>query len=583
MKKGVILSFILILVFLLVGCNRGPGVTFDYMDLAKNVNVNAVDGVVEKPSDVSVDGYIFIGWFNEETFETPFDFDQTITERLTAYGYFVTEQAYMTQVLPMNHPSQDVYYEIFVRSFADSDDDGVGDLNGITDNLDYLESLGITALWLMPINPSPSYHGYDVTNYYGINSDYGTMADFENLISEANARGIDIIIDLVVNHTSDQHPWYQSAVSSESSPYRDWYIFPDGSNVGYETFVGGMKDLNYDHPDVQQEMKDILQFWIEKGVHGFRLDAVLYLYEYSSAHRTVDYDNALLIREWDTFIKTFNPDAYIVSEAWYGSYEDYATYYLGSESLFDFSARSEILTRLGTGTGTYLLIDKLVDMYDEYRIYNPEFMDALMIGNHDTDRIASISGFNSYNSLEKLKLAASIQMTLPGNPFIYYGDEIGTKGWRDYSQDGFNMPGYGIVYDEVRRVPFLWGSDDYQTSWYPDNQNDDTVDVDTQMANPDSLWSHYQDVITLRRVNPALMYGNTIMAYRENNNAIQGFIRVYEDDYYTQAVLVIHNVSPVEQTITLSGDYTILYGNTTMPMYSTLVVQINPDQIEDYS
>ena len=146
------------------------------------------------------------------------------------------------------NPLQDVYYQIFVRSFADSDGDGVGDLNGITQNLDYLEELGITALWLLPVHPSPSYHGYDVIDYYGINSDYGTMEDFENLVDAANEKDIKIVMDLVINHTSDQHPWFKDAISSTSSPYRDYYVFNNG--VPYSYFVGGMMDLNFENPEV---------------------------------------------------------------------------------------------------------------------------------------------------------------------------------------------------------------------------------------------------------------------------------------------------------------------------------------------
>ena len=478
--------------------------------------------------------------------------------------------------------SNDIYYEIFVRSFADSDDDGIGDLNGVTANLDYLDTLGITAIWLMPINPSPSYHGYDVTDYYAINPDYGTMADFEHLIDEAADRDIDIIIDLVVNHTSDQHPWYASASASTSSEYRDWYIFPTGSNIGYESFVGGMKDLNYDNPEVDQEMKNIMQFYIEKGVHGFRLDAVTKLIEHSSTHPDPDLDAALLIRGWDTYIKTLNEDAYIVSEAWYSDYTDYADYYLGSDSIFDFDLQTEIMSRVGLGNSTYLFVDNLVDMYEEYALYHPDFIDGVIIGNHDMDRIASRDGFNSYNSLEKLKLAASIQMTLPGNPFIYYGEEIAMKGYRDYTNDGFYQEGYGIVYDEVRRTPFVWGSDTYQTSWYTDSQNDLTESVANQMASSTSLWTHYQTMIALRKDNPALMYDNFFSPYVNNSSAIQGFVRYYENENYRQAVLVIHNMSSIERTVEITGEYTILYGSLTMPMFGSLIVEIDPDQLGDY-
>ncbi len=573
MKKGILITIAFISLFVLFACTGKPSFTFDYMGVQHNLTVDVTDGMITEPTDVMIEDYIFLGWFQEQSFETPFDFSKPIESDDTAYGYFVTEETYVSDILPLNHANNDVYYEIFVRSFADSNQDGIGDLNGITQNLDYLSSLGITAIWLMPIQPSPSYHGYDVTDYYQINSDYGTMADFQNLIDTAASYDMKIIMDLVVNHTSDQHPWYQSAVSSTSSEYRDWYIFAEGSNSGYESFVGGMKDLNYDNPDVDQEMKNIMAFYIEKGVHGFRLDAVTKIFINS------DINAALLIKGWENYIKTLNPDAYIISEAWYQSYEDYATYYIGSQSLFNFNLKNEIYAKIGNASSTYLFVRRVVDMYDEFMIYRPDFIDGIIIGNHDMDRIASSAGFNSHDSEEKLKLAASIQLTLPGNPFIYYGEEIAMKGTR---VEGETIPDYGVAYDETRRTPFIWGSSTYQTSWFPDDQNEDTISAETQMTQDDSIWHHYQTMIALRRNNPALMYGHTITAYNDNSNAIQGYVRVYEDQYLSQTLLIIHNTSKVEQTVTLTGDYTILYGDLVMPLYSTLIIEIDPENMGDY-
>ncbi len=579
MKKGVLIIGTVWMAFILISCT-GIQVTFDYMDLEANRNVKVTDGFVTEPGTPVIEGMVFLGWYNESTYDTRFDFEQEITESLTAYGKFVSEREYIDDVLPMTRASEDVYYEIFVRSFADSDNDGIGDLNGVRENLDYLDSLGITAIWLMPIHPSPSYHGYDVTDYYGIHEDYGTMADFEALVDEANDKGIDIIIDLVVNHTSDLHPWYVNAKSSTDSEYRDWYKFPEGSNEGYASFGGGMRDLNYDNPAVDQEMKNIMAFYIEKGVHGFRLDAVTKLFE--SDHVNPDIDGALLIRGWQQYIETLDPNAYIISEAWYADYYDYADFYIGSKSLFDFNLRDEIIDRV-LGNSTYLFVNRIMTMYEMYETYRPDFMNGIIIGNHDLDRIASLGGFDGYHSLERLKLAASIQMTLPGNPFIYYGEEIAMKGYRDYTNDGFTKPGYdGTVYDEVRRTPFIWGSDDYQTSWYTDDQNNDTMDVETQMQDSASLWTHYQTMIALRRENPALMYGNDITPYVDNSSAIQGFVRHYHDGSYEQAILVIHNMYNIEQTVALSGNFEILYGSLTIPTYGTLIVEINPADMGDY-
>nr|WP_268794539.1 alpha-amylase family glycosyl hydrolase [Paenibacillus sp. DMB20] len=202
----------------------------------------------------------------------------------------------------------DVYYEIFVRSFYDSDGDGIGDLKGVIEKLDYLndgnseteDDLGVTGIWLMPVNPSPSYHGYDVTDYRSIHPDYGTIEDFRTLTAEAHKRGIKVIMDLVVNHTSSEHPWFKEAADDKNSEKRDWYVWAEdqgkeaagssaagSGNPWHEmngthymgTFWSGMPDLNFDNPKVREEMKDTGKFWLEQGADGFRLDAAKHIYE----------------------------------------------------------------------------------------------------------------------------------------------------------------------------------------------------------------------------------------------------------------------------------------------------------------
>jgi len=191
-----------------------------------------------------------------------------------------------------------VYYEIFVRSFYDTNGDGVGDINGVTAKLDYIKSLGVSGIWLMPINPSPSYHGYDITDYEGINPQYGTLKDFQKLLKEAHKRGIKVVIDMVINHTSDQHPWFKAALDPKD-PHHDWYLWakpgtdlkaisavggpawhraPNGAY--YEgTFTGAMPDLNYDNPAVRKAMIETGRFWLHLGVDGFRLDAAQHIYD----------------------------------------------------------------------------------------------------------------------------------------------------------------------------------------------------------------------------------------------------------------------------------------------------------------
>ncbi|MBU1141233.1 MAG: alpha-amylase [Firmicutes bacterium] len=471
------------------------------------------------------------------------------------------------------YPQNDVYYEIFVRSFADSNADGIGDLNGITQNLDYIEELGVTAIWLMPINPSPSYHGYSVTDYYDIEPDYGSLDDFQNLIDEAALRNIDIIIDLVINHTSDQHPWYLSAASSTSSEYRDYYVWNNGS--AYESFVGGMKDLNFNNEAVIEEVKNIMDFYLDMGIHGFRIDAAKHLIESNNA----TLDNALLIFDLNEHIKQTDPNSFLVSEVFDLNYLLYTDYYIGSDSVFDFSAAANIWDKIGYGNNRYLLVSSLKKAYDAYRDIRPDFVDSPFIANHDLDRIASMGGFNTYDTFEKIALAARISLTLPGSPFIYYGDELGMKGTR---YEGYNMPGYGVVYDEYRRQPFLWGEETYQTSWLPSDGSNDLIDaISVQKLDQNSLFNQYKQIIEIRKNNPALMYGNYFEPYVNNTSNIQGYVRYFMYEDIEQAVLVLNNLSPDAHTFDIEY-LELLYGNLTIPAYGSLIVTIDPQRIEEY-
>jgi glycosidase len=471
------------------------------------------------------------------------------------------------------NPHNDVYYQVFVRSFADSNGDGVGDLNGLIDNLDYIESLGATALWLLPINPSPAYHGYSVTDYYDIDSEYGTLTDFQNLIDAAAEKNIKIVIDLVINHTSDQHPWFVSARSSVSSPYRNYYIWIN--NNAYESFVGGMKDLNFNNEAVIQEVKDIMDFYLEMGVHGFRIDAAKHLLEGNSAL----FDNAILMNTFKRHIKTNYPNSFIVSEVFEYAYQVLSDYFIGADSVFNFYAAANIWDKVGNGNSRSLFVSNLEKAYNSYRIINPDFVDSPFIGNHDLDRIASMTGFNSYNSNEKLRLATTVLLTLPGSPFIYYGDEIGMKGVR---YEGSNIPGYGIVYDEYRRQPLKWGNLDIETTWLPsDGSNNATASIAVQSLDQNSMLNFYKQIISIRKDNPALMFGNYFEGFKGNNSNLQGYVRYYTYENISQAVVVIHNLSPNTQSLTL--DYTkLIYGNLELPAFGSVIIEIDPTRIGEY-
>ena len=474
------------------------------------------------------------------------------------------------------NPQNDTYYQLFVRSFADSDGNGVGDINGVTENLDYLVDLGVTGIWLMPINPSPSYHGYNITNYYDIDSEYGTLEDFQNLIDTAKEKGITIMIDLVINHTSDQHPWYVDARTSVNSPYRNYYIWQ--GSTAFSSFVGGMVDLNLENDAVKTEIKNVFDFYLEMGVRGFRLDAAKHFFEKPGVS-AFTLKNAFFLLEMNTYIKENYPDSFITAEVFEYNYEFNVDYFIGSDSILDFTIASIIQNRIGQGTNTYQLASSIKRVMDAYRAVKADFVASPFITNHDLDRIASMSGFNGAQGLERMKLAASVLFTLPGSPFIYYGDEIGMKGTR---YEGTNIPGYGVVYDEYRRQPLLWGNPAIQTTWLPsDGSNANTQDIPTQLANPNSLLNQYMTMIQLRNNHPALAYGNYFEPYNANQGAIQGYVRYYQYGDMEEAVLVIHNLASTTRILDIPHE-SIIYGSLELTAFSTVILKINPSQIGDY-
>jgi alpha-amylase len=430
-----------------------------------------------------------------------------------------------------------VFYEIFVRSFYDSNGDGIGDFNGIAQKLDYLndgnpatfDDLGITGIWLMPIFPSPSYHGYDVTDYYDVNPEYGTMEDFKHLLSEAHKREIRIIIDLVVNHTSDQHPWFKSAVGDLNSPYRDWYVWsesdpkyngpwgqtvwhPSATGYYYGLFVDFMPDLNYDNPAVTEEMDKITTFWLRDiGVDGFRLDAAKHLIEEGSKQ-----ENTTATHEWfkefRPFYKSINPDAIAVGEVAGADQGVMAGYTQGDQLdlTFDFGQAAAILQTAKSGNaqnirGAMKLTYKLV----------PDLQYAIFVTNHDQNRMMSELG----GDLDKAKLAASLLLSAPGVPFIYYGEEIGMNGAKP---------------DELIRTPMQWTSEEGAgftdgSPWEAINPDYSSVNVAAQNGDDTSLLEHYRMLIHLRNEHPSLRIGETFLA-ASNTNQLIAYLRSTPDE-----------------------------------------------------
>ena len=466
-----------------------------------------------------------------------------------------------------------VYYEVFVRSFADSDGDGIGDFNGLTAKLDYLNDgdkktdtdLGVDGIWLMPINVSPSYHQYDVADYYNIDEDYGTIEDFEKFLKEAHKRGIKVIMDLVVNHTSNQHPWFQEALRSKDSQYRDYYHILDEYKEGYNLeavkfdhpvwnkegdclyngiFGYNMPDLNYDNPKVRDEMNKIAQFWLKKGIDGFRLDAARHIYDVDEYPLYEDLleKNILWWQEFCQACEEINPNVYLVGEVWDNDVANVAPYCQVFDSCFNFGAGETIMTMVSSkedsGFGK-----QLENIYKCYGESNNKFIDAPFLSNHDKERVMS----TFKGDKKSAKLAANIYLTLPGNPFIYYGEEIGMKGEKP---------------DEKIREPLKWFKElkEPQTKWEVIEFNKD-ISIEEQMEQPDSLLTYYKALIRVRQSSEALVSGDFITIETNNNKAL-----VYQRKTDKQEAIVIHNLNEKEEIIKLEGidvnNYKVHYEST---------------------
>ncbi len=446
-----------------------------------------------------------------------------------------------------------VFYQVFVRSFQDSDGDGIGDLKGLTSRLDYFKELGVNALWLNPITPSPSYHGYDVTDYTGVNKSYGTLEDFKVFMQEAKKRDIRVILDFVPNHTSAQHPWFLDA--KQGGKHKDWYIWR-GNDPGwrapwgggriwhpaqmgadtsyyYGIFWDGMPDLNWRNPQVKQAIFDAAVHWLELGVDGFRVDAVRYLFE---GENSVDPDRAesqTWAREFAGYIKGVNPDAAVVTEAWSDT-ETVAKYFqngAGQQLGFNFDLQRAI--RDATNRANPEPIEGVLARVA--KSYPKSAVDAIFTGNHDIERMRF---FNS----GRYRTAAALLLTLPGTPFIYYGEEIG-------------MPNGNTNNDEAKRTPMRWDTSSNAgfsstassvAPWFGFSTTDSSITVEAQRK-AGSLWSLYKNLIRLRQTNQALRVGG-FMPVPTGNSRVYAFVRHTDK----QSVTVVINMDSDPQSAKLN-------------------------------
>lgn len=489
------------------------------------------------------------------------------------------------------------WYEIFVYSYCDSDGDRIGDLQGVISKLDYIADMGFNGIWLMPIMPSPSYHKYDVTDYEAIDPLYGSMDDFDLLVEECDKRGIKLIIDMVLNHTSSEHPWFVEACeylgglgdgepSAQDCPYYEYYNFVKGNpssptwyQVGntdyyYEgAFSSTMPDVNFDSEALKKEFEDIMAFWLNKGVGGFRLDAVKHFYGEMTAQ------NVEVLTWVNDYVKSITPDAYMVGECW-DSLPVYSQYYAsGIDSFFNFEFAdssgviTKTLTYSGEANNAQAYAKALVRVQNAIREYREDAIDAPFFSNHDLARGA---GYMRYDE-RKIKMSAALNILMSGSAFVYYGEEIG-------------MTGSGR--DENKRAPMFWSADgeaEGMTSGPAEMepQENQFASAEEQMKEETSIYSFFKDVILLRNQNPEIARGFV----ERLTDITDGDIAAISKTYDGTTIYMLYNLSetdvkevvlPREQYayteiagyLSVDGGEVTLEGDTvTMPSYSVVVLK----------
>jgi glycosidase len=414
-------------------------------------------------------------------------------------------------------------YEVFVRSFADSDGDGTGDLNGLTAHLDDLEDgdpgtttdLGVDAVWLMPIFPSPSYHGYDVTDYRSVNPQYGTLGDFDAFVAGAHQRGIKVILDMVLNHSSSQHPWFLDSEQAPAAARRDWYVWSPTDPGWFRPFGGGsdwyllngfyyygifspsMPDLNLGNPAVEAELTDAMKAWMARGVDGFRLDAVRYYFASGRQAQQDQPETHAFLRRLRQALQQDHPAALLVDEAWAPATIVASYYGQGDEAqlAFSFDLAGALVTAGLTGNASG--VTNAFAAAQASLAGKDLGFQAPFLTNHDQVRAYRAMGGDAGAA----RVVAATLLALPGTPFLYYGEEIGMQG------------GTGPD-DRAKRTPFHWtstgpgyGFTTGASTWWPTPEAAG-VDVDTQRADPTSLWNLYRRLLALRRGRTELSRGD---------------------------------------------------------------------------
>jgi maltose alpha-D-glucosyltransferase/alpha-amylase len=508
-----------------------------------------------------------------------------------------------------------VFYELNVRAFYDSNGDGIGDLPGVTARLDYLNELGVNVIWLLPIYASPlKDDGYDIADYYGVLPEYGMLQDFKELVDAVHARGMRIIVDLVLNHTSDQHPWFQAARQDRNSPYRDYYVWSDTgqeysgariifldtekSNWSYDEaagqyfwhrFYSSQPDLNYDNPTVQAEMINVMKFWLDMGIDGFRADAVPYLFEREGTNCENLPETHAYLKEIRRFMDENYPGRVLLAEA--NQWPEDVRAYFGNGDEFHMGFHFPVMPRI------YMALRKADHQPLKWILdCTPPIPDncqwCTFLRNHDELTLEMVTEeerqwmWQEYapeprmrlnlgirrrlsplldNDQRKIELANSLLFTLPGSPILYYGDEIGMRDniWL-FDRNGVRTP---MQWDASPGVGFSATAVD--KLYAPPVESPAHINVAAQQADPDSLYHAIKRMIALRQAQPALIWGDFRWA-----EAGPPAVAAYWRSSSEQNMLILNNLSSYYQLIGLH-----LPENTQgcFDLISDTATRINPD------
>ncbi|WP_119072313.1 maltose alpha-D-glucosyltransferase [Aggregatilinea lenta] len=499
-----------------------------------------------------------------------------------------------------------VFYELYVRAFKDGNGDGHGDLQGLLSKLDYLQELGIDCIWLLPVYPSPLVDdGYDVADYRGVHEDYGTLEDFKAVIEGAHERGMHIIVDIVLNHTSDQHPWFTASRTSTDSPMRNWYVWSrtdqlyqnarvifldtESSNWTYDSHTGeyywhrffsAQPDLNYDSPAVQQEMLDIIDFWMELGLDGFRVDAVPYLFEREGTNCENLAETHQYVKRMRAHVDSKWPGRLLLAEA--NQWPEDVRAYFGDDDEFQMAFHFPIMPRLFMALKQQRRTS-IVDIINRTPPIPPLAQWCIFLRNHDELTLEMVTEeerrymWDQYapesrmrinlgirrrlaplldNDRRRIELLNAMLFTLPGSPIIYYGDEIGMGDdiWLD-DRDGVRTP---MQWDDSKDAGFSEADHLYAPVIDDDVFGYQHLNVKAQRADSASLWHTMRHMLDVRRKFRAFGRGTFTFALPPAEEVL-GYWRVYRadgEDRLEEHILVLANLSDEPQEFTLDlGSY----------------------------